>query len=243
MEQSSSKIFSYITNDFEKAWNALADENRTGHGGGNYTFAFISMLFLEWVSYLIPKNSTDVQLKFVEALRMKNKAYFIQLNKSCKIKNSFIKIIKPPPISGSYLIQIIFDSIRNGHGHTYFQNIFTLSDGKYLTFQIQGPVKKIDDFNADDRKHLHVNRDANGDLVMYFNPAAFYLDIKEVVKELDLCTINDSVKVVSKGTLNSYSTQDLSNLFIMENIYRVEPAGDVKGATGSGINSASPLRK
>jgi hypothetical protein len=56
-------IFRFIVGDFEAAWNALVARRGRHSGGGNFMFALLSMILLEFASRICAKDRTNTKLK------------------------------------------------------------------------------------------------------------------------------------------------------------------------------------
>jgi len=124
-ELSANQIFRYIVGDFQDAWNALTARPGKCIGGGNYMFALLAMILLEFASRVCTQDSTGKKLKdLTKALAHIDDRYFIPIPGTCE----------GPPISEftlpgqrpqSHLLGMMFDLIRNGKAHQYSSAIVT----------------------------------------------------------------------------------------------------------------------
>ncbi|MGC8981878.1 MAG: hypothetical protein ACP5JU_02945 [Minisyncoccia bacterium] len=185
------EIYKLLIADFEDSWNCLANQDEFKHKG-NFNFALLDMILLEFVSRYCEKDKSNKLLKyFSNALYNIDKNYFIKLELSKKIKLDFCLPYHIPieKESNSYkndeLLWVLFDLIRNGHAHYYQEIIGEFKDNKKLIIAITGPteeltIKKITSRNG----HLSVGQLNNErrDIILFFRPEIMFLDIKKSVE-------------------------------------------------------------
>src|ERR1043166_6026635 len=136
-------IFDYIVGDFEGAWYALASRPGKNLGGGNFLFALLAMILLEFACRRCAQDPTGAKLLSVgTALRRIDQRYFATLPGECQPSRGF----KLPGVNPErHLLGWLFDLIRNGKAHQYQSAIARLTDGDF----------DIDLSGAATGRHLH----------------------------------------------------------------------------------------
>ena len=104
-------IFHYIVDDFETAWNAISARKKVA-GRGNYVFALLSMVLLEFACRICKQDSTNTKLAdFTKAINAIEPRYFTCLPGSCCATKEFTL---PGDNPDSHLLGMMFDLIRSG---------------------------------------------------------------------------------------------------------------------------------
>lgn len=107
-------IFKYITDDFESAWEALVARPGKHEGGGNFLFALLAMILLEFACRVCKQgdkkqrlNSLSTKLSNIEP------KYFTKVPYEYKPRKPEFCL----PGGASTLLALLFDIIRNGKAH------------------------------------------------------------------------------------------------------------------------------
>jgi hypothetical protein len=202
------KIYYLLKQDFESMWNCLAQKENKEIAKGNFNFALLDMILLEFISRYCSMDETGKTLeKFSNVLYDINKKYFIRLPLIEKIKLNFSLPYhsKPEHIeNGKYandeLLWLLFDLIRNGEAHNYQEIIGKFEDGHYLLIAIPGPkygetLDKID-VKLPHLGHLGyemINKDIydvlfndDNDVRLYFMPEIMFKELIEAVEKSEI---------------------------------------------------------
>ena len=192
-----STIFNYLTNDFEKLWNLIAEQPEKDFPRGNYIFALKSMIFLEIISRICTK--TD---KILELSSHLDSLYFKELPSCLKLNEDFDLPYRDKDKRHQYLIYWLYKTIRHGTAH-YYDQIILAGDDFYLDIAIFGPgysfsLEYLTDYR-DESKHLHFEKvkdenelknlgliEGKNLIRLFFNPGLFYIDLKEAVQKIKL---------------------------------------------------------
>jgi hypothetical protein len=210
------KIYEFLTGDFRSLWNSLA-LNPSPTNNGNFTFALLDMILLEFVARLCDSDNSGSALRdFSRSLASIDKNYFERIR--------HLKGIRHDPAlpflhcRGGELIHVLFDLIRNGDAHYYQQIVANLSDG-YLAIQTSGRTDVIvqsetgkyekrakgllieEIRNLGRKGHLEV-KNGEGFVLISFRPEVFFLDITEAVDNSDLLKRGLSINYFSGGGTN-----------------------------------------
>jgi hypothetical protein len=143
------EVYQFICNDFETAWNGIANSPvGQGWGGGNFLFAAQAMILLEWVCRLCAGDATGNALAdFSRCLHDIRPAYFIGLPTRIGGNASDVLLPTPPPtqlrVDETPLLWLLFDVVRNGLIHQYQQILSELPDGKVYV-SVTGPTTAHD---------------------------------------------------------------------------------------------------
>ena len=184
-------LYDFIVNDFESLWNCLASRKKRGvTGRGNFGFALLAMIFLEFAARLCSSDSSGRASKeFSNALHKIEPLYFVTLPGPC-FSSSELAL---PSVSGAQereLLGALYDLIRNGEAHQYQQIIVELNDGNYFIISISGAdygwtLKKV---NGSRPIHIHLvpGKDEGGNITSAVSPAVLFLDIKGAIKDSGL---------------------------------------------------------
>jgi len=202
------KIYYLLKQDFESMWNCLAQKEDKEIAKGNFNFALLDMIILEFISRYCNMDETGKTLKeFSDVLYGINKRYFIKLSLSEKIKLNFSLPYHNEPErigNGKYandeLLWVLFDLIRNGMAHNYQEIIGKFEDGHYLWISISGPrygetLDKID-VKISHLGHLGygtVNKDiykvlfsSDNNVILYFMPEIMFKELIEAVEKSEI---------------------------------------------------------
>jgi hypothetical protein len=200
-------LLQYIQGDFEKLWDAAINFDGGKGAGGNYHFAFLSILFLEWICR-VGKIKNGILQVFAGELNKIDPRYFMKLSKRTASISGEFKIPKPLLSgNGTFLIDMIYLQMRNGHSHVYHQNVAALRDEAVFGFGIQMLPHSIKEFEILDRSSVsHLNPYLqDNQITVTFSPALFYLDLKkaaEKAKVVEVETILEIPKVTILSDVN-----------------------------------------
>src|ERR1700675_4285359 len=172
------RIFEFIVGDFQAAWSGLVDR-KCGHiGGGNFMFALLAMILLEFACRICAKDKTNKKITdLTNALKKIEPRYFTPLPGPCSKTREFTL---PGPNPDRHLLGMIFDLVRNGKAHQYQSPIVTLSDGD-VDIDLTGPASDrvlTRRGRRRPRKHLRY-KVVSGDLSLYVRTDQLFLDIKK----------------------------------------------------------------
>ena len=135
------EVFTFITNDFESAWNCLAAQEDHGLGRGNFMFALQATILLEWASRLCGSDAS-ARRDFAEALRAIRPRYFLDLPEMADLPGktrpprdfALLDVDRPE----TQLLTFIFDLVRNGQSHRYQQIAASLLGDSVLAISLGG---------------------------------------------------------------------------------------------------------
>lgn len=182
------KMFTFLTRDFEGAWNALARDARP-RGRGNFIFALHSMILLEWACRLC---ATDPTGKWIASLTSElndiEPRYFTVLPGTCPVPKDFT-LPHVSATSGRELLSVMFDLIRHGQAHQYQQQLVQMLDGVTFVSILTGAAhgRTLDKVRQAGRVKNHLGtRRASGKLGMKIRTDWLYLDIKDAIKKTGL---------------------------------------------------------
>ncbi len=222
MELNTKEIFTFLTNDFESAWNSLAN-NQSASGRGNFMFALLDMILLEFVSRLCSTDSSGEALKkFSEKLHYKDNRYFTKLpGICCKTQDFTLPYIHS---QGDELIWAIWDLIRNGQSHQYLQMLANLTDKTYFSITLTGA-----EFNCflnpkntlSHPNHLSFSNN-NNLLTLTLFPDILFSHIKQAVIESKILEYGLIFKhlgrpSITKNTYYNFTSNSLKNALINNN--------------------------
>ena len=190
------KIYYLLKQDFESMWNCLAQKENKEIARGNFNFALLDMILLEFISRYCNMDETGKTLEeFSYVLYDINKKYFIKLPLSEKIKLNFNLPYHSKPeriVNRKYandeLLWVLFDLIRNGKAHNYQEIIGKFEDGHYLLISISGPEYglTLDKIKTKSRHLEHGIIYDNNDIVIYFRPEIMFQDLIEAVEKSEI---------------------------------------------------------
>jgi hypothetical protein len=237
-------IYKYICDDFEMSWNQLSKLPKNAEGRGNFSFALNSMILLEFIYKVLYQSSDDKLLYlFEKELERRDARYFCKIkganlrndekNFTLQFRTSSIKPIENTPPN---LMKIIFNSIRHGHAHNYFQNLHKLSDG-FLAINILGPNSLISEIK-NEYNHMTYTRESN-EIILNFSPGKFYKDIIDSVNGIDLIKEGNIFETRLRTNMSLISLDYFENLLVKSLINkRTDDSrsgiADPIGATGPG---------
>lgn len=162
-------------------------------GRGNYLFALQAMVLLEWASRLCHARGTALeQLSF--ALEQRNPRYFCQLPDVVDRPSEFDL---PGPVGRSpgmgWLLQAIFDLVRNGQAHRYEQLSADLTGDSRFHIALTGAtfgrtISSVADGITNvgpPSNHLRVDLggDDERDVILTVRPEVLFLDLKVAIVE------------------------------------------------------------
>lgn len=192
-KEPANRIFEFIVSDFEAAWGGLVDRKGGHVGGGNFMFALLAMILLEFACRICAKDKTNTKLtNLTNALQKIESRYFTPLPGPCSETNRFTL---PGPNPDRHLLGMIFDLVRHGKAHQYQSAIVTLSDGE-VDIDLAGAASDrglTRKGRHRPRKHLHYRVSSSGDLSLYIRTDQLYLDIKKAIKDSGIISPNDIV--------------------------------------------------
>jgi hypothetical protein len=195
------ETFSFITGDFQCAWDALAEKPESIAGNRcNFMFALQAAVLLEWVGQLCESDPT-ARSDFATELQNIEKRYFTELDNTCPAPSTFtFPGVGPDPLKS--LLCALWDLIRNGVAHQYQDITVTLSDGKHWVLGLQGVqygwlLSEIAATRSS-LQHLAYCLDQDGDLVLFVHPGAFFLDIRDAVNRANLLSRGLAIKHFSR---------------------------------------------
>lgn len=214
------KIFNFIVNDFEGAWNSIAINNAP-IGRGNFMFAKQAMILLEVVARLCKKDPKAFE-DLSKTLGLIEPKYFTRipgLKVNPGLRNNAFKL---PCINNKrdILLWALFDLIRNGQAHQYQQIIAELRDNKHLVICLTGPDSPnrqnppmtLDNIkNAGrDPNHLGYQFDSDGDLILLVRTDWLFLDIQEAIEKSGILKKGLSFNHLTVRSKNyDFTTKDL----------------------------------
>jgi hypothetical protein len=190
------QVYQFITNDFETAWDGVANNPSPQAGRGNFLFMRQTMALLEWASMLCKGDASKGGLaSLAAALAYIDRRYFTQLPGPCHPQRS----LPLPTISRNKegtsreLLSAIFDLARHGLAHQYQQILVLLEDavefgialsgaehGQTMAFLKQSRPERIVD-GRPAQFHLSYRKTDSG-IWLNISPGVMYLDIKRAIE-------------------------------------------------------------
>jgi len=219
------ELYHMITNDFETAWDALANVSTGGTGRGNFMFCRQAMSLLEWVGNVCKGEETGAALNSLSAaLAYIDRRYFTQLPPGCDISDAQLRAV-PLPTAGhpkNELLAVVFDLARHGLSHQYQQVIASLSDGTDFSVRLTGVEygRTLDVIRSERPErvspghfptttlHLSFTKD-NGAIFLTVSPAVLYLDIKRAIELTGLLSYMSEFPYVTRRGRYQFSVQSL----------------------------------
>ena len=176
------EILRFIVNDFESAWEALADKPGLP-GRGNFMFALQAMILLELACRVCAKDATRTKLSVLsDAMVSIEPRYFTRMPGPCGAAKEFDL---PGPNADSHLLAMLFDVVRNGKAHQYQSAIVRLADGD-VDVDITGATASHGLARAGGRRarnHLRYKISDSGDLALYVRTDQLFLDLKKAIED------------------------------------------------------------
>ena len=167
-------------------------------GGGNFMFALLSMILLEFACRICAKDLTGRKLTaFTSALESIERRYFTRLPGPCV---STAEFTLPGSSPGCHLLGMMFDLIRNGKAHQYQSAVVTLSDGQ-VDIDITGAAcdRALRRPNRRrPRRHLRYKVSNAGDLSLYIRTDQLFLDIKKAIENSGIISATDVVVDIAR---------------------------------------------
>ena len=147
-------------------------------------FARQTMNLLEFAARLCTGDPSHaaIQSLSTELEKIETK-YFTQLPGNCPMPSEFT-LPHISSITGSSLLDALFDLVRHGVAHQYQQIIVELIDGKHFYISITGPDhgKYLNTFqNQRPSKHLSYTIDNDGDMKLIIYPQILLLDFEKAI--------------------------------------------------------------
>ncbi len=175
------EVFDFIVGDFETAWSGLVARKGRHLGGGNFMFALMCMILLEFACRVCAQDSSGNKLKaLTKAIAKTDRRYFTPIPGTCNAATEFGLPGKNPQ---SHLLGMMFDLIRNGKAHQYQSAIARLPDGE-VDMDITGAASDRG-LNKPGRrrakKHLRYKKLPSGDLSLYVRTDQLFLDFKNAI--------------------------------------------------------------
>ncbi len=213
-------IYQFIKGDFTSLWDSLA-LNKNPSNGGNFTFALLDMILLEFVArYCSADKSGKAITDFSSKLNEIEPKYFTEIPNFSASKT--IKKLRLPSLNGNYneLIHLLFDLIRNGQAHHYQQIIADLNDTR-LVITISGRVtvpNRLEGLLLSEAKeynfrneHLGLNHSKDCTFIS-FRPEVFFLDITRATESSEILKRGFKFSHVTAGSkYSSLFSKDLSS--------------------------------
>jgi hypothetical protein len=191
------EIYDYIVGDFESAWGALVAKQGT-IARGNFMFALLSMILLEFACRVCAKDATKGKLaQLTKALETIERRYFTPLPGSCCKTNEFIL---PGQNPDSHLLGMLFDVVRNGKAHQYQSPVVQLCDGDVdidLTGATPGRALTTPGRRRP-AKHLQYRVSSSGDLSLYVRTDQLFLDIKGAIEKSQIISASAVIMDISR---------------------------------------------
>lgn len=152
-------------------------------GGGNFMFALLSMILLEFACRVCARDKTGVALQeLTKILQKRERPYFTPIPGTCNTTSEFTL---PGTNPQSHLLGMMFDLIRNGKAHQYQSAIAILADGE-VDIDITGAASDRSltrPGRRHSRRHLRYKLSPSGDLSLYIRTDQLFLDIKSSIEE------------------------------------------------------------
>lgn len=182
---SEQEIYQWLTNDFESAWECLANSDDNRLGRGNFAFALQSTVLLEWASRLC-KEDPEALNDFANELNKLRPRYFTRLPGEVGAPKNFTLPHLGYP--RAQLLTLIFDLIRNGQAHRYLQIAADFRDGGFFYITLGGAhhghsLLKLPDAST---KHLDFMAVDPAIGFLFFEPGVFYWEIKSAIESAAL---------------------------------------------------------
>ncbi len=211
-----------MVSDFEQTWNLLA-ARQNERGGGNFMFALLAMILLEFACRVCRKDATGQALRdFSDELQKLEPRYFTTIT-NLQVRTKEFTLPGQSPQSS--LLALMFDLIRNGKAHQYQSAIATLSGGQHVDIDISGAASGRDLSQSGGPRrnaHLRYKRTSSNDVAIYVRTEQLYLDIKQAIEVSGILTTTGSVDDV-KRTFKQLSVktfvQDLSKGGLREDVW------------------------
>lgn len=210
-------IFEYLEKDFSTAWDCIVNADiPDGSGHGNYMFGLMTTILIEWLGRLYSGNDNKLK-KFSETLNEIDSRYFIEIPDYCPDKPGFNYLFLDKNKKRKYLINHIFDLVRNGIAHQYNQIEATLSDNAIFTIALTGAARtKSNDLktlqyiknNRSNIKHFECHVGSNK-IELIIDPGCLFLDLMKAVNNSDITDRN----LFNKLTRRKY---DFSQIILVQ---------------------------
>jgi hypothetical protein len=197
-------IYNNIVRDFEAAWNGITASSETDIGRGNFLFAFMGTLLLEWSCRVCAQDLSGAYLdRFTTVLEGIEPLYFTELPSQCRIPAPRdFQLPLPAGKHSPVLLGALFDLIRNGEAHQYQQIPARLDNNSYLWISIRGAGmgKPLTSTVAQRRSdHLAFCEYSDGNIGIRLHPDTFFFDIRTAVEDSG---------ILESGIMHEYLTRD-----------------------------------
>jgi hypothetical protein len=223
-------IFQYIVGDFESAWDALVSRKGRPDGGGNFMFALLAMILLEFACRVCAKDKTGTKLaNLIGALKNIEKRYFTPLPGTWGNTSEFTL---PGANPQNHLLGMMFDLIRNGKAHQYQSAIVKLSDGE-VDIDLTGAafdrgLKRPG--RRRPKRHLCYRVSLSGDLALYVRTDQLFLDIKRAIEKSKIISPSDTVTDITRPKPTKSSAPSRLYNFTVAGLERqLQNGGHLKG--------------
>jgi hypothetical protein len=173
-------VYEFLTNDFESAWDCLANTPGDRVGRGNFMFALQATILLEWVSRLC--TGDDAALDSVaSALEHEQPRYFLKM--PGQARHPGFKLLNRGA-ERQELLAFIFDHVRNGQSHTYHQISADLPHDKRFQIGLSGAAHQhwLRRLYSGERAERHLKfeiQDEVGWLVV--DAGMFFIDVRRAI--------------------------------------------------------------
>jgi hypothetical protein len=177
-------IYENLTHDFEAAWNGIARSIDLNVGRGNFLFAFLSTLLLEWICRVCTHDASGIYIgRMAKELEAIDPLYFTELAHCSISPPQQFKLPITAGKKGPILLWALFDLIRNGQAHQYQQIPAQLSHDRYLWIAITGADKGTEiPVKARPSDHLGFCSYRDGNVGIKLYPQIFFTDISAAIR-------------------------------------------------------------
>ncbi len=185
------EMFRFLTSDFETLWDSIAQKPSLDIARGNFVFALLATVLLEWASRLCSADPSGAALEELsDALASLEPRYFMRLPADCPIPRQFALPTRGNP--KREMISLVWDLIRNGQAHQYQQRTLKLPSGEFFGIALTGPahgnyLQKLRD-GLRPPAHVSLSRDGrDGELGwLRVDPAMLFIDVRWSVERSGL---------------------------------------------------------
>ena len=213
------EIYDSIVNDFEGAWNSLADKQASpgqAMGRGNFMFASQAMKLLEFAARLCKSDSTGEMLSTLsKELNNIDPRYFKLLPSPCEFTTEFV-LPNMGDTTGKTLLWALFDLVRNGLAHQYQQIIVELKDNNLFYVSLARGADYGMHLSMSEQSrpvdHLNCKLDVSGNLVLKIYPDILFLDFKKAIIDSNLLGQNPSIKYLYRPRPQKINTYDFDSV-------------------------------
>ncbi len=171
-------LFRYIVDDFQVAWNALVERDEGNGGGGNFLFALLATVLVEF-AWRLCGNDQARCTRFRGALGAIEPLYLSRVRGQWNGSGNFKACWRDDEF-----LTMIFDAVRNGKAHQYQSPVIRLKCDCRLDVDVTGPRRGRELRNRSWRPtdYLHYKVSAAGDVSILLRPDQLFLDIKNAIE-------------------------------------------------------------